>query len=277
MNIEESPGRPARSEAKNPAAEAAAPAACESQFSTRYVVILVALAFLCAGAGWALGEFTHNLFPWNDAYVFHRYRKEIDEQPSDRRAGYILNKVLLTRKIADSKNTAIVDGALGGCLGLALGLLGAFLRPQPRHTRRTATAGFLLGIAAGAIPSFALVPYFFDNFNPRSTIALPFLVHFGLWAGIGAAAGLALSIGMGRWRDLGRGFIGGMAGVFAGTLLYHLINPAFFPLDQDLPIPIRETSRFVAALCVSLGAAIGSWAYLSADRPAKPASEVSLA
>jgi len=212
MNSTENPGGPAQSEENDPATEAAALAGCESQFSTKSVVILVALALLCAGAGWGWGELTHNLFPWDSAYVFNRYRDEIDKQPSELRNGYMNSKVLSTRKVADSKNAAIVYGALGGFLSLALGLLGTYLRAQPRHAKITATAGFLLGIAAGAIPSFALVPYYFDNFNPRSTIALPFLVHFGLWAGIGAAAGMALSIGMGRWRDLGRGFIGGMGG-----------------------------------------------------------------
>ena len=277
MNSTENPGGPAQSEKNDPATEAAALAACESQFSTKSVVILVALALLCAGAGWGLGELTHNLFPWDSAYVFNRYRDEIDKQPSKLRNGYMNSKVLSLRKVADSKNAAIVYGALGGFLSLALGLLGTYLRAQPRHAKITATAGFLLGIAAGAIPSFALVPYYFDNFNPRSTIALPFLVHFGLWAGIGAAAGMALSIGMGRWRDLGRGFIGGMGGVFAGTLLYHLINPALYPLDPDLPVPMREISRLVAALCVSLGAAIGSCGYLSSVRPGDPTSEVSIA
>ena len=277
MNSTENPGGPAQSEENDPATEAAALATCESQFSTKSVVLLVALALLCAGAGWGLGELTHNLFPWDSAYVFNRYRDEIDKQPPELRNGYINSKVVSTRKVADSKNAAIVYGALGGCLGLALGLLGTYFRAQPRHAKITATAGFLLGIAAGAIPSFALVPYYFDNFNPRSTIALPFLVHFGLWAGIGAAAGLALSIGMGRWRDLGRGFIGGMGGVFAGTLLYHLINPALYPLDPDLPVPMREMSRLVAALCVSLGAAIGSCGYLSSVRPGDPTSEVNIA
>ena len=272
MNSTENPGGPAQSEENDPATEAAPLTACESQFSTKSVVILVALALLCAGAGWGLGERTHNFFPWDSAYVFNRYRDEIDKRPSELRTGYLNSKVLSTRKIADSKNAAIVYGALGGCLGVALGLLGTYLRAQPRHAKITATAGFLLGIAAGAIPSFALVPYYFDNFNPRSTIALPFLVHFGLWAGIGAAAGLALSIGMGRWRDLGRGFIGGMGGVFAGTLLYHLINPTLYPLDPDLPVPMREISRLVAALCVSLGAAIGSCGYLSSVRPGDPTS-----
>jgi hypothetical protein len=238
---------------------------------------LVALALLCAGAGWALGELTHNLFPWDDAYVFHRYRREIDEQPPGSKASYILRKVLSTRKIADSKNTAIVYGTLGGFLGLALGLLGTFLRAQPRAANTTAATGLLLGIAAGAIPSFALVPYYLDNFDPRSTIALPFFVHFGLWAGIGGAAGLALSIGMGCWRKLVRGFVGGMGGVFAGTLLYHLVNPTLFPLDLDFPVPTRETSRLIAALCVSLGAAIGSSAILSSVGPGEPASNGSSA
>lgn len=139
-------------EEDRPSAAVAASAACESRFSTKSTVVLVVLPLLCAGTSRSLGELTYDLLPWDSAYVLHRYRDAIERQPSELRTGYLNDKVLFTRKIADSKNTAIV-----------------------------------------------------------------------------------------------------------------------------YPVPMREMSRLVAAQCVSLGAAIGSYAYLSSGGPGGLASEVSIA
>ncbi len=230
------------------------------------VTVLIISAMLTTGIAWAAGETLRTTFQWDGAYVLSRYGNEIHELAPELRQGYLHQKTVELRAIADSKNSAIVFGLLGGCLALTLGSLGAILCGKPKRLRIAGFAGLILGIVMGAIPSLVLVPDYFQRFNPRSTMALPFLVHLGIWVGIGCAAGLALPLGLGRRADLARGLIGGITGVLAGTLVYQLLNPMLYPLDVDLPIPARAASRLIADLCVSGGAALGALVVLTAAK-----------
>ena len=134
-------------------------------------------------------------------------------------------------------------------------------------------AGLVLGAAAGAGATRALLPYYHaaraaaPDADKTNDLALALLTHGAIWVAVGAAAGLALGLGLGGGARIARA-IGGR-------------DPGGFPRRRDLRVrrghhvPVAETFRPMAAAvpaiarppeCGSVGGR-GLWAaYL---RPAK--------
>jgi len=161
--------------------------------------------------------------------------------------------------VAESKNAAAAYGLLGAVLGGAMGLAAGLARRSTGAAFSSALAGVFAGGAIGAAMSAAMVPVFFRIVDPDSGLLPPLLVHSGIWAPIGAAAGLAFGLGLGGPRMILLAAIGGLAGAALGTMAYEVVNSLAFPNAlQDKPIPGEAPSRILADFCVAIFTALGA-------------------
>jgi hypothetical protein len=153
--------------------------------------------------------------------------------------------------------------ALGGFLGLTMGLAGGLARRSAFAGASAATAGLLLGAAAAAALSRVLVAYFFRTHDPQSNeLLLPLLTHGAIWATVGAVAGLVFGLGLGGkgvWRAT---LAGGLAGAAAATIIYEIVGAlAFASAKTDLPVSSSPASRGMAHLLIAILSAAGAaWA-----------------
>jgi hypothetical protein len=111
--------------------------------------------------------------------------------------------------------------------------------------------GLVLGGAAGAGLSLAVIRLHQGQFQNSEDMIFPLLQHLALWAPLGAAAGIAFALGRGNPRKI-------LAGVAVAVILYDPAGATLFPLDQtSLPISKSPRTRFLARLMVALGAGAG--------------------
>ena len=164
--------------------------------------------------------------------------------------------------IVEGKNAAAAYGLMGAVLGGALGLAGGLARRTPRTAIIASFVGIVSGAATGAALSIALFPIFFRVVTAESGLLPLLLIHAGVWAPVGAAAGLAFGIGLGGPRSIAFAMIGGLAGAALGTMAFEVANSIVFPsIRLDRPIPSEAPSRIMGHFCItvfaSLGAALG--------------------
>jgi hypothetical protein len=135
-----------------------------------------------------------------------------------------------------------------------------------------AAAGLALGGAAATGAAHVLLSVYFRNVEPEeNTLTLPLLTHGGIWAAIGAAAGLAFGLGLGGRGRWARGALGGLLGGVAATMVYDLVGALAFPLDKTShPVSATVATRLFAQLAVAAFVAAG--AALSADDTSRRAS-----
>ena len=105
-------------------------------------------------------------------------------------------------RVVDKKRAAVALGLMGLALGVTLGLSGGLSKGTPRTAMTGAAIGGLAAAAAGGILSWIAIPIFFRFFDPESGFLILFLTHAEIFAGIGAASGMALGIGLGDRRIL---------------------------------------------------------------------------
>jgi hypothetical protein len=205
-------------------------------------------ALLAGGAAWWVGERTYNHF-----------------QPSEEAASnpYIFAALNREMKVVNARNGAMTFGALGGLLGLALGLAGGLTRRSRAGAVLGGLVGLVLGATAGALPSFGIMPWHWEHHtdDPSSiNLGIPLMIHAGLWTAIGAAAGLAYALGRGRVRPLPllAAIFGGLVGAAFGTAIYEVVGAVAFPLSRTSD-PFSETTatRLLARLCVAAFVALG--------------------
>lgn len=220
-------------------------------------LIALAAALLAGVASWPIGEATRRYFKPSEAAAAQRY---------DFRA---LNR---ETAIANARNGALAFGALGGLLGLGLGLAGSLSRRPSRGALRSAAVGLILGAATGALPSFAILPWHWQtrHDDPASIdLTMPLLIHAGLWCGLGAAAGLAYGLGRRglKPRPLLAGALGGLIGAAIGTVFYELVGAMSFPLERTTdPFSATASTRLLARLSVAVFAALGAVVSLNSRR-----------
>ncbi len=178
----------------------------------------------------------------------------------------------LEMPVVNARNAALTLGVLGGLLGFALGLAGGLTRGRPDRALAGAAAGLTLGAAAGALPSFMLMPWQWAHRNddPSSIFLLvPMLIHLGLWSGAGLASGLAFGIGTSGLKParLFEATLAGLAGAMLGTLAYEMVGASLFPLAHTA-LPFSETAgtRLLARICVAGFVGLGAVRAL----PSKP-------
>ncbi|MGC8643419.1 MAG: hypothetical protein ACP5XB_26475 [Isosphaeraceae bacterium] len=204
--------------------------------------LTLALALLAGAAAWWVGE----------AYL--DYFKPSQAASSQRFDFTALNK---EKAVANAYNGTLAFGALGGFVGLALGLAGGFSRRPGGSPLLGAIVGLALGVAAGALPSLEIMPWQWRHRSddPSSTqLLIPLLMHLGLWSGAGLAGGLAFGLGAGAKKPLRLAgtAISGLLGAMLGTLVFEIIGAGFFPLaSTTLPFSDTALTRLLARLCVA--------------------------
>jgi hypothetical protein len=179
---------------------------------------------------------------------------------------------------ADRKNATLAFGALGATLGLCLGAAGGLARRSWPAAARGALAGVVLGGAAGAIASTAILPIYFqrlehDQEELSRDLLFPILIHGGIWATIGAAGGAAFGIGLGGNRRVAVAALGGLIGGALGTVVYDIAGTMVFPAARTTePLAISWGARLLAMLSISvLTAAMAAMAVGSPQRKRGPA------
>jgi hypothetical protein len=157
------------------------------------------------------------------------------------------------RVVVERKKTAVAFGLLGLVLGVSLGLAGGLARGGSRPALAGAVIGGLAGAAAGGGLSWALVPWFFRYEDPEGGgMLVLFLTHAGIFAGVGAASGLALGLGLNDRPALGRVLFGGLLGALIGTVAYEAALGTAFPLMRTYePLSTERVPRLLAHLCVA--------------------------
>jgi len=210
---------------------------------------LVAMAMsagLLAGAGaWLIGEAALNAF-----------------RPPMQRVemmGQVLFKARFEDQMsAEFKNAIVAFTALGGALGLALGVAGGLTRQSVLAGARSGFLGLVLGGLFGAGASLAFLPVYYRTLDKAQEqlshdLNLPLMVHGGIWAACGLAGGLAFGIGLGGGAGrIRNAALGGLIGAAIGAAFYEIIGASIFPAAKTTnPISLTWETRLVARLLVS--------------------------
>jgi len=161
-----------------------------------------------------------------------------------------------TEKAAAVQNGGLTFGLMGGSLGLIFGLAGGIAgRRTKNQTVVAGVAGLVLGAVVGAaIPLALLAPYArFMHGHDYDDLLAPMGMHAAIWGPIGAAAGLAFGIGLGKGHRL-RSLLYGLIGAVTGTAVYEVLGAAIDPMAlTSAPISKTWTTRLLARLLVALG------------------------
>ena len=159
---------------------------------------------------------------------------------------------------AATRNAAVAYGLLGASLSISLGVTaGHFLgrRSIPR-VLAAGLAGLALGASLGAASSYVLTPVYFNRLG-TADITLTVLVHLGIWAAVGASAGLAFAIGLGDRKRFVESMVGGMIGAALAAVLFD-VGGVFLPLAHtERPLAEAASTRLAAALLLSLFVVVG--------------------
>jgi hypothetical protein len=162
-----------------------------------------------------------------------------------------------TRQVAANKTAARVYGVYGAALGLALGVAGGLAAGQRGGAGTGAGVGAIAGAAVGAVAPLAVVPSYNRLAGEWAGSLGPALVmHSGLWAPIGATAGLALGLGLGGRARAARAALGGALGAVVGAGVYELLGAVAFPLAETTSARAATAlPRLLALLLTALPAA----------------------
>ena len=118
-----------------------------------------------------------------------------------------------------TRTAALAFGVLGFCLGGCLGIAGGLARRRTAAAVGTGLFGAVLGGILGAGTTLVLLPFSMAMRSqyPNNDLVFGILVHGALWGPLGAAAGLAVAIGLGEPRLIGRAVAAGFAGAVVGS------------------------------------------------------------
>ena len=165
------------------------------------------------------------------------------------------------------------SGAMGGLLGLALGVAGGASRRSIGAAGIAGGVGLLLGLVGGGVVARLVLPILYARLDPQSQdLTIPLLGHAAVWSVSGAVGGLAFGLGAGgraRWK---RTLVGGLVGAALAAAVYELVGALAFPTHRThLPLSATPETRALAQVLVALGTSIG--AVLAAGEPGrKPGS-----
>lgn len=237
------------------------PVAAAGKDGARWWASVVLPAALAGLAAWGVGELTlDRLKPSStasaDPYAFSALNDQIAR--------------------INSINGATSFGALGGLLGLALGVVGGWSRRSRSHALRGGLVGLILGALAGGMPSFALMPLQWktrSDDTSMSSLIVPLLFHLGLWVGAGLAAGLAFGVGRFGWKSPRtiEAALAGLAGALVGTFVFEVAGALLFPFDfTSQPISTSPLTRLVARLTLAVFVALGVARLLSSTEKPGP-------
>jgi hypothetical protein len=176
-----------------------------------------------------------------------------------------------TRAVAEVRTTSLTYGALGGLLGLALGLSGSVSAGRLGTNRMAPIVGLIAGIGAGSLGSLLFLPLYnrwiVDNLDEwlRSLI-----LHCGLWGPLSATAGLAFGLGAGGWKRASRTLGISLACVILFVAGYELIGAFALPLSETSDaVPGTWHARLFAFVGVACFTVVGALLSVPTRAPAK--------
>jgi hypothetical protein len=159
--------------------------------------------------------------------------------------------------VSGIRNGTISFGALGAATGLALGMAGGLIGRSALRTIAGGATGLLLGGGIGVALSQIILPIYYDH-STTGELTYSLMVHCGIWAAVGAAAGLAFGIGLEGWRGAVRGILGGAGAALLAAVIYEFAGGIFFPEAlTERPISRTSGSRLLARLLVTVLTAVG--------------------
>ena len=164
-----------------------------------------------------------------------------------------------TVQAAQTMTAIKVFSVFGALLGAAGGISGGLARFAPRSGLSAAVIGMIVGGGSGGLAAFVMVPIHSRLVDEGgSEFLTSFVAHAGIWTPVGAAAGLALGLGLRRagGRGLGLGLlslVGGALGATFAAILYELIGALAFPLGgTSQPISTTPGSRCLALILLAV-------------------------
>jgi hypothetical protein len=211
----------------------------------------VVAALLAAGGAWLLGESGVARAVAADAAI-----------PT--MGQIVMAPTVATTHTADVKNAVRTFGAFGALLGLLLGLAGGWSRINARAAWTAGLVGLIAGGVTGAAgPLFVVRAFHHWQSEGADDLIVSMVMHSGLLTFVGAAAGLALAIGLGNKRRLDHAALGGAIGAVVGAVAYDLIGAFAFPFANTAdPLATTAAARFVElivpAIAIAVGAASGA-------------------
>ncbi len=234
-----------------PSSSQATNAASPEPRPRRLYTMALGAALLAGLTAWLVGEATLNAFEPPPNYI--------------RAMGILLNRPSFqARTAAELKNVALASAVLGACLGVALGAVAGLTSRSWRRGIVAVLAGLLLGAGAAAAATAGLLPVYYKQLDRDPEILshdliLPFLIHSGTWAAVGATGGIALALGLrlkGRFAAI---VIGAALGGILGAVVYETTGAVFFPAARTTePLASEWAPRLIAKLAVCLLAAAGA-------------------
>jgi hypothetical protein len=178
-----------------------------------------------------------------------------------------------SQQVADRANATLASAILGSVTALTMGLAGGLAVRTPRRGAVVGLGASAVGALAGAAAAWALIPILFREFVPDSNDLLaPILIHAGIWAPIGALAGVAFAAGAGAQHQLPVAGLSAGVGGFTASILFHVFTGVLLPLSNSSePVGGSPLVRLLAASLVTILASIGAARGTLSSRP--PPSE----
>ncbi len=185
-----------------------------------------------------------------------------------------------TQSTADVRNAALAFALQGALLAGFLGAAGGLARRSVPMAAAAGLPGALLGAGlAGAVSLLSLRAFNRARVDHSDyDMAISILMHGTIWGLTGAAAGLALAIGLGGdRRRLAAGFLLGFVGAAIGALAFDILGAGLFPLAETGDAVSRTwdsrlTARLLVAIATSaLVSGLAASAIAAARKPASPA------
>jgi hypothetical protein len=223
--------------------------------SGRTWAVLLASAFVVGFASFGVGEAAPALVPPSRDFPpeMLKSRQQIPMELERR------------TQVSKDRSASIAYGSLGLALGLALGAVGGLTRRNARAALAAGLTGVVLGGAAGAGATALLVPSYHaarkaaSDDDVTSDLALALRTHAGIWAAVGASAGLAFGLGLGGGGRMARAAVGALLGAGLAAVFYEFVGALAFPLAQTFrPVAESFAPRLLAHLSVAVGAAAGA-------------------
>ena len=224
----------------------------------RLVAWALGAGLLAGVASWLIGELARDTF-----------RPPLYQQNV---MGHVLMKATFAdQSSADFRNATLAFAVLGGFMGGVLGIAGGLAaRRSTAAGTKAAAVGVVFGSLVGAICSLGLLPVYFRALDVAQEqlsrdLVLPLMIHSGIWAACGLAAGIVFGLGLGvGMAQVARSGIGGLIGAALGACIYELTGAMVFADHMTTnPLSLTWSTRLLARLLVATLSAVMAAVFVS--------------